>query len=64
VEGIVYPVIGIIYHEAKVWVNFGAKPFVYQGLEEQNRLLVEDQYHVTERLELEEQEVNSRRRRL
>lgn len=63
-EGIVYPVIGIIGHEVKMWVNFGAKPFVYQGLEEQNRLLVQDQYHGTERLELEEQEVSSRRQRL
>ena len=63
-EGIVYPVIGIIGHEVKMWVNFGAKPFVYQGLEEQNRLLVQDQYHGMERLELEEQEVSSRRQRL
>lgn len=28
---------------------------MYQGLEEQNRLLAEDQYYVAERLQLEEQ---------
>jgi hypothetical protein len=57
VEGIVFPVIGIHKPDVKVCFNFGAKPFVYQGLEEQNRLLAQDQYHVTERLKLKEQEV-------
>jgi hypothetical protein len=59
VEGIVFPVIGIHIHkqEVKVCINLGAKPFVYQGLEEQNRLLAQDQCHVTERLKLKEQDV-------
>jgi hypothetical protein len=52
VPGILFAVVATEEQETQVKFNFGTKPFVYEGLKEQNRLLADGNYYVAERVKL------------
>jgi hypothetical protein len=45
------PVLEVGKRHAQLQFNFGQKPFIYQDIDEQNRLLEQGKYHVAEREE-------------